>query len=336
MENSWKVFLDNIKEGKEERLEPNSKVLIVDSMNTFLRCFSAINHLNPEGSHIGGLTGYLKSIGYAIRTIKPTKVILVFDGEGSNTNKKYLYPEYKANRNLTQITNWGFDTKEDENDAMVSQIVRLVEYLSILPVHLLAIPKIEADDVIGYLCKKLPNKVTIMSADRDFFQLVSDKIDVYSPTKKKFYTPKLVKEEFEVYPQNFILYKTFLGDKGDNIPKIKGFGEDKLFKILPALKEKKNLSLNESLDLIDCNDKWGSKIIAYKNQLEINYKLIDIVNPNIPESEIEVIDNTINNSNIEFDRNTFIQMYNNDMLGESIPNIEMWLETNFRYLTAYK
>lgn len=335
MQNNWKAFLDNIKEGAEEKLEANSKVLIIDSMNTFLRCFSAINHLNPDGAHIGGLTGYLKSIGFAIRTIKPTKVILVFDGEGSNTNKKYLYPEYKANRDVRKVINWGFDNRDDEEQSMVSQIVRLIDYLNCLPVHILAIDKIEADDVIGYLCKKLPNKVTIMSADRDFFQLINNKIDVYSPTKKKFYTSKTVKEEFEVYPSNFILYKTFLGDKGDNIPKIKGFGEDKLFKLLPILKEEKNLTLNEALNLVDPKDKWGEKVLNFKNQLEINYKLIDIVNPNIPESDLEEINNTINTSNKNLDKETFIQMYGLDLLGESIINPEVWIENNFRYLTAY-
>lgn len=336
MENNWKVFLDNIKEGKEEKLTSNSKVLIIDSTNIFISCFSVINKTNQEATHIGGLTGFLRSIGFAIRTIKPTKVIVVFDGEGGSTNKRYLYPEYKANRNHTQILNWSFSTKEEEQDAMVSQIVRLIEYLECLPIHMLSINKIEADDVIGYLAGQLPNKVTIMSSDRDFLQLVSDKVEIYSPVKKKFYTTKLVKEEFKVYPLNFILYKTLLGDKGDNIPKIKGFGEDKLFKILPSIKENKNITLNECLDLIDPNDKWGSKIIAYKKQLEINYKLIDLIHPNIPESELDTINNTVTNPNIEFDKNTFIQMYNNDLLGESIPNIETWLESNFRYLTAYK
>jgi len=77
-------------------LHRNSRVLIVDSLNTFLRNFVAIHHLNPSGAHIGGLGGFLKSIGAAIRDIEPTRVILVFDGHGGSTNKRYLYPEYKT------------------------------------------------------------------------------------------------------------------------------------------------------------------------------------------------------------------------------------------------
>mgnify|MGYP003342510941 CR=1 FL=1 len=115
-----------------------------------------IKHMNPHGHHIGGLTGFLKSIGYAIRTIKPTRVILVFDGLGGSTAKRLLYPDYKGNRKLTRVTNWeGFETKEEESEAITNQIVRLIEYLKCLPVDLLMVDKVEADDVIGYLSKAL-------------------------------------------------------------------------------------------------------------------------------------------------------------------------------------
>ncbi len=98
----------------QETLHKNSKVLIVDSLNTFLRSFVAIHHLNPQGNHIGGLTGFLKSIGAVIRQLEPTRVILVFDGVGGSTNKRYLYPEYKTNRHITKISNWdAFDTKRE-------------------------------------------------------------------------------------------------------------------------------------------------------------------------------------------------------------------------------
>ena len=60
-------MLDNIKNTREEPLHLNSKVLLIDSMNTFLRSFAMINHMNPSGAHIGGLTGFLKSIGFALQ-----------------------------------------------------------------------------------------------------------------------------------------------------------------------------------------------------------------------------------------------------------------------------
>ncbi len=335
---NWKFILDNLKEDKQERLEPNSKVLLIDGLNTFLRCFAIINHVNPQGTHIGGLTGFLKSMAFAIKMIKPTKVIVLFDGQGSSTNKRYLYPEYKANRNTTQIKNWNFDTKEEESEAIVNQLVQSINYLKLLPVHILSIDKIEADDVIGYLCNQFDKKVTIMSADRDFLQLVSDRIEVYSPTKKIFYTPTKVFDEYEVYPNNFIYYKTLLGDKGDNVPGIKGLGPVKLFKLLPELKGKETLELNKILESCEANkDKHllYQNIIERKKQLEINYQLMNLSKPNIPEADIEVIDNVVTTSAKDFNKSIFIKMYNADQLGNTIPNVDVWLEENFRYLTTF-
>jgi len=222
-------------------LHKNSRVLIVDSLNTFLRNFVAVHHLNPSGAHIGGLGGFLKSIGAAIRDIEPTRVVLVFDGHGGSTNKRYLYPEYKANRHITKISNWdAFDNQEEESEAITNQIIRLVDYLKCLPVDIIAIDKIEADDVIGYLATRFPEKVTILSTDQDYIQLVSENISVYSPIKKTVYNPAQVIKEYGITPQNFLVSKVILGDKGDNVPGVKGIGAKTLIKLFPQLgKEEK-------------------------------------------------------------------------------------------------
>ena len=147
-----KKFLNQIISSLGEKPTRNSRVLIVDSMNTFIRSFSTVNLMNPAGHHIGGLVGYLRSVGYAVKTFRPTRVILVFDGLGSTNNKKNLYPQYKANRNTSRVTNWDiFENKVDESEAMVGQMTRLIQYLKQLPVTLISIDKIEADDSIGYI-----------------------------------------------------------------------------------------------------------------------------------------------------------------------------------------
>ena len=67
----------------------SDSILIVDGLNTFLRNFTMINHINPDGHHIGGLTGFLKSVGYAIKMLEPTKVVIVFDGVGGSNAKSH-------------------------------------------------------------------------------------------------------------------------------------------------------------------------------------------------------------------------------------------------------
>ena len=338
--NTFKQILDNIKQSKDEPLHLNSKVLLIDSMNTFLRSFAMINHMNPNGAHIGGLTGFLKSIGFAIRHIKPTRVILVFDGTGSTVNKKNLFPDYKANRKLTRITNWdGFDDKEDEAESIENQIVRLVQYLRCLPVDLLSIDKVEADDVIGHIVTKTEDEVYIMSADQDFLQLVNDKVTVYSPIKKKFYTPKLVKEDYGLEPYNYLNKKILMGDNSDNVPGVKGLGDKKLLKLFPEIFETESITLDDILN--KSKEKRAEhglyeNICNYERQLLTNQRLMDLSDPIIPEDSIVEIDGVLNNEPSRIDKLHFLKLYNEDKLGNSIPNAEFWLTEIFSYLQAYK
>ena len=102
----YKDLLNNIKEDSQsEALHLNSRVLLVDSMNTFLRSFAVINSTNTQGTHVGGMIGFLRSLAYVVNLIQPTRVICVFDGEGNTTNRKHLYADYKGNRKLKRITN---------------------------------------------------------------------------------------------------------------------------------------------------------------------------------------------------------------------------------------
>ena len=335
MASNYQDILDSLTNEKED-LSVNSKVFIVDGLNNFLRSFAMIQHVNPSGQHIGALTGFLKSMAYGMRLIRPTRVIVVFDGRGSSINKRYLYPEYKANRGVKRITNWDmFDSQEEESDAIKNQLIRLVDYLKCLPIDILSIDKIEADDVIGYIAKRLGKEVTIMSSDRDYLQLASDRISIYSPTKKKFYSPKDVLKEYEVTSPNFLTQKVLLGDKGDNVPGVKGLGPKTLLKHFPELGESCTIDLGHILE--KCKDSkvpMLQKIYDFRSQLEINKKLMDLDEPNIPEESIEEVDNMMANPNKGYYPIEFTEMYEEDQLGQSITNLPTWLYTKFKFLES--
>ena len=243
---NYKDLLNNIQEDtNSEALHLNSRVLLVDSMNTFMRSFAVINSMNTQGTHVGGMIGFLRSLAYVVNLIQPTRVICVFDGEGNTTNRKNLYSDYKSNRKLKRITNWSsFDDLADESASMSQQMLRLIDYLHQLPVNIITRDKLEADDIIGYLAPKFDQAV-IMSADQDFLQLCSDSVQVYSPIKKKFYGPKEVYDEYGLWPQNFINYKVLMGDTSDNLPGVKGLGPKKLYKLFPELTGDKTVTLDE-------------------------------------------------------------------------------------------
>jgi 5'-3' exonuclease len=303
-----------------------------------------INHLNPDGHHIGGLTGFLKSIGYAIRMSDPTKVVVIFDGIGGSNVRRNLYPEYKANRNSSRITNHNiFSSKDEESESINNQISRLVQYLQCLPVTVISIDGLEADDTIGYLANKFQahdetQKVTIMSADKDFLQLVSDKVHCYSPTKKKIYTPKDVLEEFGVSSSNFLNYKILMGDTSDNIPGITGLGPKKLVKLFPELTGNTKIELDEiissSADKVDENKLYLS-VVERRHQLSINQQLMSLNGSFLSPENKQLVKDAFNNS-YELNIPIFLQLYHNDKLGESIPNTSSWLTQLFGYPNSFK
>jgi len=337
-------LLDDIQEqGEDPQLKRHDKVLLIDGLNLFFRNFAMLNMVNPDGIHVGGLGGFLRSLGALIRQVQPTSVYVVFDGAGSSTNRKNLLPEYKSERELQRVTNWDtFDNLEEEHDAKVDQIVRLIQYLKLLPVKTVAIDKVEADDIIAVLSKQLVKKynstVFIVSSDKDFVQLVTDKIILYRPMEKEYYTPKTVKEKFGCLSENFILYKTLLGDSSDKIAGVKGLGVKGIFKKFPEL-QNTHLNLKDIFDISARKFKEHvvySRIVHDQNRLETSYKIMDLSIPMIDEREKNYLSNLIESDLPELHLKQFITLYEEDKLGGMIRNLEYWIKDNFLHLKGYK
>lgn len=333
-------ILNNIEQKPERKL--NDHVLIVDSMNTFIRSFAMLQSMNPQGHHTGGLVGFLRSLGFLVRTIDPTRVICVFDGQGSSTNRKSMNSDYKANRNIKRITNWElFDNKEDEYASMTMQMHRLVEYLQCLPLSLISIDKVEADDVISYLAQqfdKANKKVTIVSSDKDFLQIITDNIEVYSPIEKKTYGVKEVMEKIGMIPENYLILKALLGDNSDNLSGIKGLGEKTVLKEFPAIAK------DPLFDLIDvykiCEEKLQTKkifanIIYNWEKVKLNYEMMNLLQPRVSEEEIQIIRHKLSQGVPSLQSGPFLHMLEMDQIEALNKNVEGWLET-FRPLTTYQ
>lgn len=216
----------------------NSRVLIVDALNTFMRSYAAVPTLDDNGNHIGGMAGFMKSIGFAIRNFKPSRVVLVFDGKGGSHRRRKIYKDYKANRKPPTRLNRAYDmtTDEQERDNMKYQLVSLIEMLECLPVSIIALDNIEADDTIAYMSElvtKNGGTSIIYSTDKDFLQMVNENVKVYNPVKKKTFDVAMILETYGVHPDNFVFYRALLGDKSDNIDGIRGAGEKTLLKCIP-------------------------------------------------------------------------------------------------------
>jgi 5'-3' exonuclease len=329
-------LLNNIQE-KGEELPQSERYLLIDGLNLFFRNFSAINAVNSNGVHIGGLGGFFRSLGALIRTIQPTQVYVVFDGPGSSNNRKNIIPEYKSARNVTRVTKHElFDNLEEEDDSKVDQIVRIIQYLTTLPVKTICLSRVEADDVIAYLSSTLPvkpeDRAFIVSSDKDYLQLVTEKVIVYRPIEKEYYTTDTVKEKFNVNPHNFLLYKLLMGDNSDGITGIKGLGPKGLFKRFPELATQ-DVSFDNLLDIAEAKLKEHvvyARILHDIEGLENKYKVMDLSNPMMSDKDKEYVDDFVKNTQLEFHPEEFVQMCEEDQIGNLIRNTDYWVRDIFK------
>tara|TARA_R110000796_G_scaffold80417_3_gene178091 strand:+ start:407 stop:1432 length:1026 start_codon:yes stop_codon:yes gene_type:complete len=332
-------LLDTVQENGEETPIEGERILLIDSLNLFFRNFTTLGSVNTQGAHIGGLGGFFRSLGAMIRLMEPTKVYVVWDGRGSSNNRKNIIPEYKSERNVSRVTNWDtFDSHDDEDDSKIDQLTRIVQYLKTLPVKTVSIDKVEADDIIAYLSDVLPthkdDKIFILSSDQDYLQLVNDKVTVYSPIVKKFFTPIQVTEKYGVHPDNFILYKTLMGDNSDRVPGIKGLGPKKLYKLFPELQQKV-LTLDDIIEIATVRLKENiiyARLLSDLNGLRNRYKIMDLANPMIDENDKKFLDAFAAEPTPDYYPKIFKEMYNEDHLDNMIRNVDLWLKERFENL----
>jgi DNA polymerase-1 len=336
-------LLDNLEEQDTVSSNRYDRVLLIDGLNLFFRNFAMMNIVNPQGVHVGGLGGFIRSLGSLINQIQPTSVFVVFDGMGSSTNRKNLLPEYKSGRNITRITNWEvFEDLEDEDDAKIKQIVRIAHYLKCLPVKTVAIDKAEADDIIAYYSDILPktynSKCFIVSSDKDFIQLINDNVIVYRPIEKEYYTKDTVKEKFGVLTENFILYKTLLGDNSDKIAGVKGLGIKGLLKKFPELSTN-ILSLDDIFSIAESKYKEHviySRIAFERDRLEQNYKIMNLKKPLLDDNDKEFLTEFAEDDTLVLNTEAFLRFYHDDGLGHLIKNVEFWVNDTFKVLNSFK
>lgn len=333
-------LLDDVQEN--ENSLPKSatdRVLLIDGLNLFFRNFAMLNMVNPQGIHVGGLGGFLRSLGALIRQIQPTSVYVVFDGVGSTTNRKNLLPEYKSERNITRVTNWKiFDSLDEEHEAKIDQIVRLMHYLKQLPVKLIMQDKTEADDIISHLAqtidKQYNGKSFIVSSDKDFLQLINNNIVVYRPIEKRVYTEELVKEKFNVLASNFLIYKTLLGDASDKVQGVKGLGPKKVSKLFPEL-EISPITLDKIIEISQEKYKDNtiySRIVVGETDLKRNYEVMNLQQPMLTDADKTEIEELIKSTPPTLESKLFMDLYNEDGLGGMIRNVDYWLKDNFSNL----
>lgn len=199
----------------------NKNVLLLDGYNLFYRArYSGMN----KGEY-STIFNFFRSLRPLIEKFSPDKVYLVL--EGMPKKRLDILPDYKGQRVYSNEDNFSSQRKE---------IIKIIaEYF---PICLVKHDDYECDDIIGYLTvknKKENNKVTIVSSDTDFIQLISDSVDLYNPVQKKF---------IDKFTCDYVTWKALKGDNSDNIQGFKGIG-DKRAKTLIEDSDKLKAFLSE-------------------------------------------------------------------------------------------
>lgn len=345
----YEVFKSVQRQREEtESLHKNSNVLIIDGLNTFIRAWSAIPTENDHGEHIGGLTGFLKSVGYGIRQVSPTRVIVVFDGKNASSNRRKIYSKYKEQRGGNALSRlnrvYGQLSDEEERKQMKKQLVLSARLLTLLPITVIAIPRVEADDVIGYISRELcPEKSVIMSSDKDFLQLVDEDTSVWSPTKKKLYTPEVILDEYGVPSENFLMYRMIDGDVSDNVDGVKGLGLKTLLKRFPIITEQK-VTIDDMITYAteqDASLPKSKKIKVYqtlmesRELLERNKTLMDLEDGVINGLFKLDVQSKFNEPISRLKAHKFMRMIIREDMVDGMPNMQSWIASTFKPLDRY-
>lgn len=255
-------------------------ILIVDAQNLFLRSWAAYPTMNKNGEPMGGCIGFLKSLQRICREIQPSQVFVAWEGGGSQ-RRRNLYSEYKLGRRPEKLNRFYGDDIPDSEENRKHQLISLLGMLKFTPVCQIYVSDCEGDDVIAHLCKGpfRNDKKVIVSSDKDMYQLLDDKTDIYSLHKKKIVTADDIFEDYRIKTHNFAIAKAICGDSGDNVPGVKGVGFKKVASKIPILAGDQELILQEVFDF--CQSRIDESIIYRRimenvDDVKRNWKLVHL------------------------------------------------------------
>lgn len=211
--------------------------LLIDGSNLSIIHFTANPAADSNGVPIGMVKGFLGALAWMNITLKPSRIIIFFDGKNNSTQRKQIFSEYKEGRKgkLVVGRHYKFSTEEAANKNRDYQFFVLRDLLEDLPVSVLICNGFETDDAISYCVKHRKffnlDPIHIVSCDKDFYQLIDDNISIYNPMSKKVLSKKDVVEEYGIHPRNWLLYRSIAGDASDNLDGVYGIGPKTLLKL---------------------------------------------------------------------------------------------------------
>ena len=299
------------------------RVLVIDALNMFLRAFIVDPSLSQHGQPIGGIKGSIKILQKLVRITKPNEIVICWDGPNGSQKRKTLDSGYKEGRKPLRLNRSVHNlTENEELQNKVWQQMQVFEYLNQMPIIQLILERVEADDIISYVCNSRHYdgwQKVIVSNDKDFLQLCDEETVVYRPTTDKIETKKTVIESMGVHPTNMALARAMDGDASDNLPGVSRVGMKTIASKLPFMKEERTITIDE---LMEYCENIESKLKVYKNITESrdlvqhNYNMMQLYAPLISVQGKQTIDYALDNFECDFNKTELLRLMMEDGFGE--------------------
>lgn len=256
------------------------KLVLIDGNSILNRAFYGIMGskmlMTEDGTYTNAVYGFLAILFKILDDINPEYVAVAFDLKAP-TKRHELYKEYKA-------------TRKGMPEELASQLPIIKEILQAMNIAIIEKEGYEADDILGTLAKygeKKKLEVTILTGDRDSFQLVSNHITVRIPrtkmgkTETEDYTKEKILEEYGLKPKKLIEVKGLMGDTSDNIPGVPGIGEKTALELIKKYNSIDELYKKIEKHEVDLKGKTREKIIENK-ELALLSRTLGTIDTEIP------------------------------------------------------
>ena len=251
------------------------KLVLIDGNSIMNRAFYGIMGskmlTTKDGIYTNAIYGFLAILFNILDDIKPEYIGVAFDVKGK-LKRKELFEDYKANRHGMP-------------EELAQQMPIIKDVLKAMNIDILEKEGYEGDDILGTLAKFGEKKgldVTILSGDRDTFQLASDHITIRIPrtkagkTETENYNKAKVIEEYGLEPKQLIEVKALQGDTSDNIPGVPGIGPKTAQSLIQKYHSVKELYDKIEKGKDDLKGKQRENIISNKEKAELSRTLGEI------------------------------------------------------------
>jgi len=237
---------------------------LIDGNSYIYRAFYAIRNLsNSKGFPTNAVYGFTTMLMKVVGEKKPDYLAVAFDPKGQTTRHE-AYEKYKA-------------TRPPMPDTLVPQIPYIHRTVEAFNIPVLLMPGIEADDVIASVARKAEAEgydVTIVTGDKDLFQLINDGIRVYDTMKEEVYGRKECEAKFGVPPEAIPELLGLTGDTSDNIPGVRGIGPKTAVQLISEFGTIDNLLAN--LDRVT-KPKLRESLRARAEDARLSRRLVELM-----------------------------------------------------------